>query len=332
MSEAETAKSRTQIATWLLAVLCASCLGARAQGFTPQRPVELLVHSAPGGGSDVFAKELVRIAAREKLIEHEIRVVNRTAGASLQAMEYLAQRKGDAHTIAVFTNTWIATPLTTKDAPHTVKSFTPIARLVLEPTIAVVRADAPYRTLADFVAAAREKPGTLKQAGGSVTAIESLTGLLIQSATGVKWTFVPTPAVRDRMINLMDGKVDIVIPQPQDANEHIAAGRIRPVAAFTEQRLRVLPDVPTIREQGIQAPIIANVRGILAPPDMAPAAAAYWEDLFARLAKTPSWRRYVEENQVEDVFMRGAGMPPFFDEQIGVMRGVLRQAGVTVVQ
>jgi putative tricarboxylic transport membrane protein len=205
-------------------------------------------------------------------------------------------------------------------------------RLVLEPTIAVVRADAPYRTLADFVAEAKRRPGELRQAGGSVTAIESLTGLLIQSATGAKWTFISTPAVRDRMINLVEGKVDIVIPQPQDANEHIAAGRVRPVAAFTEQRLRVLPDVPTLREQGIQAPIIANVRGILAPPDTAPAAAAYWEDFFARLAKTASWRRYVEDNQVEDVLMRGAGMPSFFDEQIGVMRSVLRQAGVEVVQ
>lgn len=317
---------------WTGWVLCLVSLAATAQGFAPQRPVELLVHIPPGGGSDVFAKALVEIGEREKLIDHEIRVVNRTAGASLQAMEYLAQRKGGAHIIAVFTNTWIATPLTTKDAPHTVKSFTPIVPLVLEPTMAVVRADAPYRTLADFVAAAREKPGTLKQAGGSVTAIESLTGLLIQSATGAKWTFVSTPAVRDRMTNLMDGKVDIVIPQPQDANEHIAAGRIRPVAAFTERRLRVLPDVPTIGEQGIQAPIIANVRGILAPPDLAPAAVAYWEDFFARLASTASWRRYVEENQVEDVFMRGAEMAPFFDEQIGVMRGVLRQAGVTVVQ
>lgn len=310
---------------------CPDALAQFAPRFAPSRPVDLVVHSAPGGGSDVFARALVEIAEREKLMEHELRVVNRTAGAGLQAMEYLAQRKGDAHTLAVFTNTWIATPLTSKDAPHTVKSFTPVARLVLEPTIAVVRADAPYRTLAEFVADARKRPGELKQAGGSVTAIESLTGLLIQSATGAKWTFVSTPAVRDRMANLIAGQVDIVIPQPQDANEHIAAGRVRPIAAFTEQRLRVMPEVPTIREQGIQAPIIANVRGILAPPEMTPAAVAYWEDFFARLGKTPGWRRYVEENQVEDVFMRGAGMPAFLDEQIGVMRGVLRAAGVAVV-
>jgi putative tricarboxylic transport membrane protein len=320
------------MAAWLMVALCAVSIGAAAQGFAPTQPVELIVHSAPGGGSDVFAKAVVEMAQAEKLLAQPLRVVNQTAGASAQAMDVLAKRKGEAHTIAVFTNTWIATPLTRKDSAHTVKSFTPIVRLVLEPTIAVVRADAPYRTLADFVADAKRRPGALKQAGGSLTAIESLTGLLIQGATGAKWTFVPTPAVSDRMKNLIAGQVDIVIPQPQDANEHIAAGRIRPVAAFTERRLAVLPSVPTIHEQGIHAPIIANVRGILGPPDMPAAAQRYWEDFFARLAATPSWKKYIEDNQVEDVFMRGAAMSPFFDEQIDVMRRVLREAGVAIAK
>ena len=316
----------------LFAIALACAATAAAQPFVPSRPVELVVHSAPGGGSDVFAKALVEIAEREKLLDQPIVVVNRTAGASAQAMEHLAQKRGDGHTIAVFTNTWIATPLTRKDAGHTVKDFTPVARLVLEPTIAVVRADAPFRTLAEFVAAAKKEPGAMKQAGGSATAIESLTGLLIQEATGTKWTFVPTPAVRDRMGALVAGRVDIVIPQPQDANEHIAAGRIRPIAAITERRLGVLPDVPTVGEQGIRMPIIANARGILGPPGMPAAAVAYWEGFFARLARTPGWKKYLEENHVEDVFLRGGEMAPFLDEQVDLMRRVLRQAGVAVAR
>ena len=319
-----------KMAPVLAAIACVTW--AQASGFVPTKPVELVVHSAPGGGSDVFAKAVVEMAEQEKLLVQPLRVVNRTAGASAQAMEYLAGKKGDGHTIAVFTNTWIATPLTRKEAAHTVKDFTPVARLVLEPTIAVVRADAPFRTLGDFVAAAKKAPGALKQAGGSVTAIESLTGLLIQSATGAKWTFITTPAVSDRMKDLAAGKVDIVIPQPQDANEYIAAGKVRPIAAITERRLRVLPDVPTVREQGVTMPIIANVRGILGPPDMPPGAAQYWADFFARLAKTPSWKKYVEENHVEDVFLRGAELSPFLEEQVGVMRSVLREAGVEVLR
>ena len=74
--------------------------------------------------------------------------------------------------------------------------------------------------------------------------------------------------------------------------------------------------------------IIANVRGVVAPPQMPVAARAYWEELFARLGATPSWRRYVADNQVEDVFLRGADLAPYLEEQTALMRRVLREAGV----
>ena len=303
---------------------------AWAQGYKPSRPIELVVHSAPGGGSDVFARAVIEMAEKEKLLSQPIQVVNKTAGAGLEAMAYLVEKKGNDHTIAIFTNTWVATPLTRKEARYTVKDLTPLVRLVLEPTIAVVKADSPYKNMNDFVAAAKKNPDGLKQAGGSVTAIESLTGLLIQSATGARWTFVSTPAVKDRISSLLAGNVQIIIPQPQDVKEHIVAGRLRPIAAFTEKRLAVLPDVPTIKEQGINMAIIANARGFLAPPGVSKDVVGYWENFFAGLIKTASWKKYLEENQVEDVFLKGADLAPFFDEQIELMRSVLQQAGVKV--
>ncbi len=320
---------------WLLPLIAVLTLtsfsaGARAQSYNPSRPIEIVVHSALGGGSDVFARAVVEMVEKEKLLPQPMRIVNKTVGAGLGAMAYLVEKKGDDHTIAIFTNTWVATPLTSKEAKYTVKDLTPIVRLVLEPTIAVVKADSPYKSMNDFVEAAKKNPGGLKQAGGSVTAIESLTGLLLQSATGVKWTFISTPAVKDRIANLLAGNVQIIIPQPQDVNEFIIAGRVRPIAALTEKRLTVLPNVPTIKEQGIHIPIIANARGFLAPPGISKEVVAYWEDFFARLIKTPSWKQYLEENQVEDVFLKGRDLPPFFDEQIQLMRSVLQQAGIKV--
>lgn len=93
-----------------LLVLVTGCATSQGPAFAPDRPVELVVHSAPGGGSDVFAHAVVKMAQDEKLLTQPMRVVNRTAGASAQAMEYLAGKRGDGHTLAVFTNTWIATP------------------------------------------------------------------------------------------------------------------------------------------------------------------------------------------------------------------------------
>ncbi len=308
---------------------------AAAQNYRPSRPVELVVHSALGGGSDVFAREVVAMAEREKLLTQPIRIVNKTAGAGLEAIAYLADKKADDHTIAIFTNTWIATPLTNKEAKYTVTDLTAIVRLVLEPTIVVVRADSPYKNMNDFVAAAKQNPLGLKQAGGSVTAIESLSGLLIQKATGVQWTFISTPAIKDRIAkpsNLLAGNVDVIIPQPQDVNEHITAGRMRPIAALTEKRLAVLPDVATIKEQGINVPIIANARGLLGPPAMPREIVEYWEDFFSRLVQTTSWKKYVEENQVQDVFLKSREVAPFLEEQNQLMRSVLQAAGVKVTR
>ena len=311
-------------------VLSAGFMPEDAAAFEPSRPIELVVHSAPGGGSDVFAKELAKIIETEKVLGQPLRIVNKTARAGLEAMAYLVEKKGADHTIAIFTNTWIATPLTAKDARYTVRDLTPLVRLVLEPTIAVVRADQPHKTMREFVEAARKAPGALKQAGGSVTAIESLTGLLVQKAAGVQWTFIPTPSIKDRIGNLLAGTVDLIVPQPQDVNEHIASGRMRPIATFTEKRLAILPQVSTIREQGINVPLIANSRGVLAPPGIPKAVIDYWEGAFARLVKTASWRKYLAENQVEDVFLGSRDLGASLGEQTTLMRAVLKEAGVAV--
>src|SRR2546426_8413783 len=316
----------------ILAVLAGGLFATPAwlQTYKPSRPIELVVHSAPGGGSDVFARAVVEMVDHERLLPQPIRVVNKTAGASLEAMAYLVEKKGDDHTIGIFTNTWVVTPLTSKEGKYTVKDLTPIVRLVLEPTIAVVKGDSPYKSMGDFVEAAKKNPGDLKQAGGSVTAIESLTGLLIQRATRAKWSFISTPAVKDRIANILAGNVQIIIPQPQDVNEYIIAGKLRPIAALTEKRLAALPDVPTIKEQGISMSIIANARGFLAPPGISKEVVGFCEDFFAGLIRTASWKKYLEENQVENVFLNSRDLAPFLDEQITLMRSVLQEAGVKI--
>jgi putative tricarboxylic transport membrane protein len=235
---------RSFLPLFLVFTFLSPATGGWGQNYEPSRPIELVVHSAPGGGSDVFARAVVEIVEKEKLLPQAMRVVNKTEGASDEAMAYMMEKKRDDHTLAIFTNTWVATPLTSKKAKYTSKDLTPVVRLVLEPTIAVVRADSPYKNMNDFVEAAKRDPGGLKQAGGSATAIESLTGLLIQSATGAKWAFVSTPSVKDRIANLLSGNVQIIIPQPQDVNEHIAAGKVRQSQRSPKS---VSPSCPTFR-------------------------------------------------------------------------------------
>ncbi|MGH7829523.1 MAG: Bug family tripartite tricarboxylate transporter substrate binding protein, partial [Candidatus Binatia bacterium] len=227
----------------MIAILLAPM--AWAQGFKPSRPIDVVVHTAPGGGSDVFARAIADMADKEKLLPYRLAVANKSGGSGATAMAYLAEKKGDDHTIGFFTNTWIVTSLTRKEAPVTINDLTPVVGLILEPMIAVVKADAPYKTLKDFIEAAKKEPGKLSQSGGSVGAPEDLYRLLIQKATGAKWNFISFPGGGERISNLLGGNVQLMMAQPQELSEHVRSGGMRVIAAMTEKRLAAFPNVAT---------------------------------------------------------------------------------------
>jgi putative tricarboxylic transport membrane protein len=124
----------------------------------------------------------------------------------------------------------------------------------------------------------------------------------------------------------------MMVIEPQEAGEHLRAGNMRVLAQVTEKRLPSLPNVPTLKEAGVDVPVVPQVRGILAPPGIPAEAVAYYEDLFGRLAKTATWKKYLEDNQFEDGFQKSAELSAFMDDFTGRMRGILTEAGVKVVR
>jgi putative tricarboxylic transport membrane protein len=303
-----------------------------ALAWEPKKPVEVVVHTDPGGGSDVFARHLAELIEREKLLPQRMVISNRAGGSGAVAMAYMAGKKGDDHTIGYYTPTWWVTPLIRKEAKYTIQDLTPIAGMIDDPLVAVVRADSPYKTMKEFVEAARKSPGQLKQSGGSVTAITALYRVLIQKATGAKWDHISFPGGGERLANLLGGHTHIQLNPPQVFAEHVRAGTLRIIATFTQKRLPDFPDVPTIREQGIEIPLLIQSRGVLGVPGMTPEAVKYWEDLYGRLVKTPSWQKYLKENQIVDDFIPSGELGKFWNEQTDLMRSVLPEAGVKVVR
>ena len=133
----------------------------------PTRPIELVVHTGPGGGNDVMGRALVAAIDKEKLSPVRMQVSNKTGGGGATAASYVAEKKGDPHAIAIFTSVWITNPLVQQEAKVTMRDLTPISLMVLEPALIVVRADSPYKTMKEFIGANKANPGKLKQSGGS---------------------------------------------------------------------------------------------------------------------------------------------------------------------
>jgi putative tricarboxylic transport membrane protein len=305
---------------------------AGSQEFKPSKQIEAVVHTGPGGGSDLLARAIAEMLLKEKLIPQRMQVVNKPGGGPAVAMSYLAEKKGETHTIGFFTGVWVTNPLTTAEANVTVKDLTPIVRLVLEPAVIAVKADSPYKTVKDFVEAAKKSPNQLRQSGGSVTSRDNLMRLLIQKATGAQWTFISFPSGGERLSNLLGGHVQMMVIEPQEAGEQIRAGNLRVIASLTEKRLAALPNVPTIKEQGIDIPLIPQARGVLAPPAVPREVVQYWEGVFDRFSKSAGWQQYLEQNQFEDGYLKGPALGKFFDDLTVQMRDVLKEAGAKVVR
>jgi putative tricarboxylic transport membrane protein len=307
-------------------------LPAFAQGFKPTRPVEVVVHTGPGGGSDVLARAVVTMLEREKLVPVRMQVVNKPGGGSTLAAAYLAEKAGEQHTIGFFTGVWLTSPLISAEAKVTLRDLTPVSRLVLEPALIAVKADSPYKTLGEFIAAAKEKPGQLKQSGGSVTSRDNVVRQQLQKVSGARWTFISFPGGGERIAALLGGHVNMMVIEPEEAGEHIRAGNMRVLAQVNDKRLRAFPNVPTLKEAGFDVPPVPQVRGVVAPPGIPAANVAYWEDVFRKLTRTASWKKYLEDNQFEDGYQNAAELAKFYDQFTATMRGILQEAGVKIVR
>ena len=319
-----------RIITLALAAIL-TCGFAHAQ-WKPTKPLELVVHTGPGGGSDVLARTIAVMLEKEKLLPVRVQVANKTGGNAAVAAAYVSEKKGDAHTLALITSVWIATPLTSSEAKIALRDLTPIARLVLEPAVFAVRADSPYKTMRDFIEAAKANPGKLKQSGGSLTSRDSIMRQALQQHTGTKWAFVSFQGGGERIAALLGGHVDMMIIEPQEAGEQIRAGKMRVLAQIAEKPLPGYPGVPTLKEAGYDVTVPPQIRAVMAPPGMPKEAIAYWEDLFDKLHKTASWQKYVADNQLEEGFLTGPELPKSIDQIENELRAQFQQAGVKTVR
>jgi len=325
-------KVQLQVIVLAAAALAVSPGAALAQGFKPTRPVELVVHTGPGGGSDVLARAIALMVEKEKLLPVRMQVVNKSGGQAAVAAAYLAEKKGDQNTIGLFTGVWLTTPLISAEAKVTLRDLTPVARLVLEPAVIAVKADSPHKTLAEFIEAAKKNPGQLKQSGGSSTSRDNVVRQLLQKSTGARWSFISFPGGGERIAALLGGHVNIMVIEPEEAGEHIRAGNMRVLAQVSETRLPKYPNVPTLKEAGFDVPVVPQVRGVVAPPGIPRENVEFWQDFFARLTRTAAWRKYIEENQFEDGYQNAADVTKFYDEFTDRMREILKDAGVKTVR
>jgi putative tricarboxylic transport membrane protein len=261
------------------------------------KPIEFVCHAAAGGGSDIMARTMQSIIVKEKLFTHTIAVVNRPGGGGAIAFAYVAGKKGDPHFWLTATTSFLTTPLLGK-SKYTYKDFTPLVNLAYDDFFVTVKTDSPYKTMKDLIADAKKRPGQINTGGTYAPGTDALISHMIEKAAGVKFNYIPFKSGGEAMVALLGGNLDMFYPNPGEALAQVEAKKVRILAVASEKRMAAVPDIPTLRELGINA-TFQQVRSIAAPKDLAPEAIRFYEELFRKLAESKMWKeKYIQENML----------------------------------
>ncbi|MCS0497192.1 tripartite tricarboxylate transporter substrate binding protein [Ancylobacter sp. MQZ15Z-1] len=304
--------------------------GAAHAEFVPKKPVEIIVHAGPGGGNDIFGRAMISIMEKEGLIPVRFQIINKSGGGSANARNFLGEKKGDDYTIGLYSSTYLIDPLVQEVKTTTMEELTPIANLVYEPALIVVRADSPFKTLKDFIEAAKAEPKKYKQSAGNPLAREAIVRHLLMAKTGADWAYVSYPSAGERISALLGGHTDLMMIEPSEEAGLVTGGKLRALAQIANKRLPAFPDVPTLTEAGYEITSVPQVRGVIGPPGMSADAKAYYSDLFAKLAKSDGWKDYLKKTQLEDGYMNSEELAKFEKAYVAKMRDILVQAGMKV--
>jgi putative tricarboxylic transport membrane protein len=277
----------------------------------------------PGSGNDVFARQIATIIEQES----SRRCASRFQQAGRRRHhggELHGQQEGRSYTIACFTNIWLINPLVQQAAVNRLHDMSPIARLVVAAALVVVLADSPFKTLGDFIKAAKEKPGKLRWSGGSIMSRENVVRQLLMKTTGANWAFISFPSGGERLAALLGGHVEMMIVDPSEAGEQIRAGKFRAIAQVSERRLPGFPNIPTLKEAGFDIPNVPQMRGVVGAPGMSAETVAISEDLFFKVSQTAAWKKFLTESQLDGEFVRSAQLKPFLASFEGTLRDILK--------
>lgn len=288
--------TRTKLLPALAALGMALLLvnGAAAQERWPNKPIRLIVPSAPGASFD-FTGRLLATKLAEQLGQPVV-VENLPGAGTTLGLARLAKLPADGYTIGLGSDSnLVSGALIHKDVGYDpLRDFTPIARLVESPYLHLVRADSPYRSFDELLTAARAKPGSITYGSAGLGSGPHLAGELLASQAKVSMTHVPYRGGGPAMAGLLSGDVSFSISTPAAAMPMIAAGKIRALATTGAKRQRLLPDTPTVAESlpghevilwigfvapaglpaAIQQRLAAEAKKALAAPDVAERLAA----------------------------------------------------------
>lgn len=320
-------KGRRRFVKWLGASLSAVFLGQVSAQRYPSRPITLIVPWSPGGSTDLTARALA--PTLEKILKVPVQVVNRTGGGGAVGHGAIAQARPDGYTIGIITlevvlPPWVAQTKISADM------FSPISLLVLNPVSVVVRKDAPWKTLQELVEDIKRNPGRYKASGTAKWGSYDFARLGFLKALGLKdevLPWVPTQGAAAALQELLAGGVQVAFVAIGEAASLVRSGEARYLAFMTDNRFPAFPDIPTLKELGIDW-TFASFLMAAAPKFTLPSVIDVLDKAFAQAVQEPDFVRFMQNANLVIQHLDRKRSLAFLQERAEVMNRVVQELGL----
>ncbi len=306
-----------------VAIGAGSALGA---GKYPEKAVTLIVHAGAGGGSDIFARTLAAAFEKERLLPQPIVVENKPGGSGGIAFAYVAGKKKDPYFLLTAVTSFMTTPLM-GITPVGLKDFTPIANFAFDEYMLMVNPKSKYKSVKEIIADAKANPKKITVGGTQLGSSDSICAYLVEKAVGVQFNYIVFNGGGEVNAALLGGHIDMAVSNPGEALELFKAGKVKLLGVYSDKRLPGAPDVPTMKEQGIDVTYVQN-RGLVAPADIPADARKVLEEALAKYMKTDIFKKYLADNMLSAAWMDGDTFGKWLEKENTRYASVIKDMGL----
>lgn len=301
--------------------------GAHAQAKYPAKTVEVVVPYAPGGGTDNLMRMITGIMEENKWSPVPLNVANRAGGSGAVGFNYLINKKGDSHVVAGATPMIVSGKIEGRLPGNHRDAMTILMIVAIDELMLSVRNESPFKTVDDFIKAARAKPGGLTVGGTATYSEDHIFTHLMEQAAKIKVKYVPFNSGGEVTAALMGGHIDAGVMNPNEIQAQIEAGKATNLAVAARKRLADAPNVPTFAEKGYEF-YWEQMRGVVGPANMAPEAVKWWQDTLKKVTETRKWQEtYIKRNLLTPTQWVGEEANKYLDSLNGKYEAALGALG-----
>ena len=312
--------------------------GSARAAWQPTKPIEFVVTSGAGGGTDTFARVVQSIITKHKFADQPIVVVNKGGGSGAEGYVYGRGAKGDPNRVIFGTNNAYLLPYVAK-LGYRYADLTPVAAMAVDEFILWVNGQSPYSEAKGYIDAVKAKPMGFKMGGSQSKDTDQTLTSMIQAATGAKWIYVPFQGGAAAAVQLAGNHIDSNVNNPNENVGQWKAGQVRPLCVFSPVPLprsepvhdgRGWGDIPTCKAAGLPLEAFQMPRTVWLPADVPADAVAYYADLMEKVSKTPEWQEFLTRTSQTPRFLTGKAFVDFVSKDDEANRKVFEAEGWTV--